>query len=120
MAAATVMWPSHNGGSVRPFGYAYNATITNGQEIVIGVPTDVHQVGIQVVAGSGASYFVYTSMSDIETVTANTDNIWFDLFGDGETAQTISQQGSFDGAITAIKVVSAAGSHTVDIELRRV
>ena len=115
---ATINFPDSDAGSTRPYGYAYQATRTTAGSTIVGVPTDVHKIGIQVTFTSG-SYFVEASMSTQAEIEADSAT-WYDLVGDGSAAQTASQQFSIDGTAKAVRLRSISGTQKFDVTMRRV
>lgn len=117
---ATIIWPNTTRGSTRPFGYSETQTVAGTTAKYIGVPSDVHQIGLQV-SGVTTGYFLYGTMNTVAQVEADSA-VYFDLLGNGSDAQTAAKQISIEGPLTAIKVVGSAGgaAATLHVEMRRV
>jgi hypothetical protein len=116
---ATIIWPANTRGTSRPYGYWEQQTQTGAGSKVIGVHADVHKIGMQVKVSSAGSYFAEGTLDSPAQIAADTAT-WFDLYGDGSTAQTASIQFQLDGPLTAVRVRVVSGTMVLTVDERRV
>ncbi len=116
---ATIEWPEATRGSTRPYGYTKQVTQSGVGSRIIGVPSDVVSIGVQI-GGLTGGYFLEGTLFPQTAVEGGTAE-WMDLLGDGSTAQTTAQQVALEGGFFAIRlrIATAGYAATAYVEMRR-